>query len=212
MSGHFITFEGGEGAGKSTQIRELEGFLNSRNKATYCTREPGGTPMAEALRELVTSGPTGRWSALEEMLIMYTARSELVRTRIKPKLAEGTWVLSDRFADSTTVYQGFAGGVSLDRIRQLHDIVLGSFAPDLTIILDVPYQNGLRRVTKRGQTISRFEKHPEEFYKKVQSGFLQIADADPDRCVVIDGTLPIEQISKQITQLVADKFASEFSS
>ncbi len=211
MSGRFITFEGGEGAGKTTQIKALTHFLSKMAKETLCTREPGGTPMAEALRDLVTLGPTGRWSALEEMLIMYTARSELVRTIIKPKLEEGVWVLSDRFADSTTVYQGFAGGVPLDRIRQLHSIVLGEFAPDLTIILDLPPDEGLRRVNSRAQTISRFEKHPAEFYQKVRNGYLQIANENPDRCAVVDAGLPIGQISEQICQLVADKFNNELT-
>jgi len=124
MTGRFITFEGGEGAGKSTQIAKLQALLTAKGLRSQITREPGGTPNAEALRDLVVNGEAGRWSALEEMLIMYTARSELVRTVIKPALAAGVWVLSDRFADSTTVYQGYAGGVALEKIEKLHQIVL----------------------------------------------------------------------------------------
>ncbi|MBN4047777.1 dTMP kinase [Oceanicaulis sp. AH-315-P02] len=207
MSGRFITFEGGEGVGKSTQIKAVEKFLNSRGIATLLTREPGGTPMAEALRELVVSGDTDRWSPLEEMLIMYTARSELVRTVIKPALEKGVWVLADRFADSTTVYQGYAGGVPLKRIKLLHEIVLGSFTPNLTFIIDLCAKNGLKRVRSRAEIISRFEKHSPEFYDKVRQGYLEIAKKEPDRCHVIDGSGSISEISSYICKVMASKFA-----
>ncbi|MBL4616460.1 MAG: dTMP kinase [Robiginitomaculum sp.] len=211
MSGRFITFEGSEGAGKSTQIKVVESFLNSHGITTLLTREPGGTPMAEALRELVVSGNTDRWSPLEEMLIMYTARSELVRTVIKPALEKGVWVLADRFADSTTAYQGYAGGVPLKRIKLLHEIVLGSFAPNLTFIIDLPVEDGLLRVHSRAQTISRFEKHSQVFYNKVRQGYLEIAEDEPDRCHVIDGSEDIENISSSICNVLAKKFAFDLS-
>jgi dTMP kinase len=207
MPGRFITFEGSEGAGKSTQIKAVEKFLNLQGIPTLLTREPGGTPMAEALRELVVCGETDRWSALEEMLIMYTARSELVRTVIKPALEKDVWVLADRFADSTTVYQGYAGGVPLERIKLLHDIVLGSFAPELTFIIDLAVEDGLRRVHSRAQTISRFEKHSQVFYDKVRQGYLEIAENEPDRCCVIDGSAAINDISSYICSVLAKKFS-----
>ncbi|PHR60265.1 MAG: dTMP kinase [Robiginitomaculum sp.] len=211
MSGHFITFEGGEGAGKSTQIAALHDFLTSRGISVVCTREPGGTPNAELLRDLVVLGETGRWSALEEMLIMYTARSELVRTLIKPALKEGRWVLSDRFFDSTTVYQGYAGGVPLSRIRKLNEIVLGNFGPDLTLILDVPTNTGLHRVASRAETISRFEKQKVTFYEQVRDGYLQIAKENPKRCQVIDGTQSQMDVSQQIEQIVVKHFDAELA-
>ncbi|VAV88474.1 Thymidylate kinase [hydrothermal vent metagenome] len=202
MTGRFITFEGGEGAGKSTQIALLDEYLRQQGISTVLAREPGGTPNAEALRELVVSGEPGRWSALEEMLIMYAARSELVRTVIKPALKAGTWVLSDRFADSTTVYQGYAGGVSLARIAELHQIVLGSFQPDLTLLLDIPANAGLSRVQSRAQTISRFEKHQDSYYQQVRDGYLAIAKNEPERFKVIDATGTPEQVFAKITQFV----------
>jgi len=210
MRGRFITFEGGEGAGKSTQIAALEGFLLERGVEVVCTREPGGTPNAEQLRDLVVSGEPGRWSALEEMLIMYTARSELVRTRIKPALSQGKWVLSDRFADSTLAYQGYAGGVDIAMIQQLHHIVLGDFKPDLTLILDVQADAGMNRVQTRADEISRFEKHQAIFYKKVRNGYISIAKAEPDRCKVLDGNAAIAKVQRDVTAVVMAQFDARF--
>lgn len=211
MQGRFITFEGGEGAGKSTQIKALEAFLQANGITTLCTREPGGTPMAEALRDLVVTGSTDRWSPLEEMLIMYTARSELVRTLIRPALEKGIWVLADRFADSTTVYQGYAGGVALSRIEQLHQIVLGAFVPDLTLILDISAKSGLHRVKSRAEIVSRFEQRNADYYDKIRKGYLQIAKDQPNRCVVVDGAKPIEELSDAIAKIVQDRFRHELA-
>jgi len=211
MTGRFITFEGGEGAGKSTQIAKLQALLTAKGLRSQITREPGGTPNAEALRDLVVNGEAGRWSALEEMLIMYTARSELVRTVIKPALAAGVWVLSDRFADSTTVYQGYAGGVALEKIEKLHQIVLGSFRPDLTLILDVPIDAGLARVKTRAEIISRFEKQQQEYYDRVRSGYLTIAKNEPERCVVIDAQGTQDKVANCIASVVTTRFAGDIN-
>ncbi|MBL4596040.1 MAG: dTMP kinase [Robiginitomaculum sp.] len=211
MTGRFITFEGGEGAGKSTQIAKLQALLTAKGLRSQITREPGGTPNAEALRDLVVNGEAGRWSALEEMLIMYTARSELVRTVIKPALAAGVWVLSDRFADSTTVYQGYAGGVALEKIEKLHQIVLGSFRPDLTLILDVPIDAGLARVKTRAEIISRFEKQQQEYYDRVRSGYLTIAKNEPERCVVIDAQGTQDKVAHCIASVVTTRFAGDIN-
>jgi dTMP kinase len=212
MRGKFISFEGGEGAGKSTQIKALQDYIEKKGKSVVLTREPGGTPNAEQLRDLVVSGEPGRWSPLEEMLIMYTARSELVRTLIRPCLKQGKWVVTDRFADSTMVYQGYAGGVPKTRIRKLHKLILGSFQPDLTLILDVPAQSGMARVSARADEISRFEKHPPNYYEKIRKGYLKIARKNPKRCVVIDGTQSIAKVSQDIQSAVEAHFGTELSS
>jgi len=181
----FISFEGGEGAGKTTQIKLLGDYLQAQGHEVVITREPGGTPDAEIVRDIVLNGEPGRWSATEEMLLMYTARSQLVRTIIRPALDRGAWVLSDRFADSTTVYQGYAGGVPLGKIHALHQLVLGDFNPDITFIMDIEPANGMQRVHSRAEVLNQFEKREAQFYERTREAYLAIAKAEPERCVVI---------------------------
>lgn len=206
MQGRFISFEGGEGAGKSTQISRLAEWLAVQGIDCILTREPGGTADAEKLRDLVVNGTSGRWSAMEEMLIMYAARAQHVRTLILPALAEGKWVLTDRFADSTFVYQGLAGGLRVEKIRELHDLVLDGFQPDLTFLLDVPAEIGAARVNKRGESLTRFEARQEKFARKVRDGFLALAEDESNRFRVIDGTFGLDQVAASIRQIVQEAF------
>ena len=184
--GLFISFEGGEGTGKSTQVAHLAAELRTRGHDVLATREPGGTPGSEAIRTLLVSGEIDRWSALTEALLMNAARREHIERVIAPALTAGTIVLCDRFADSTRVYQGAAGGVSADLIATLETAVVGAVRPDLTFILDLPIEVGLARAGARGLGESRFETKGEAYHGRLREAFLDIARDDPDRCVVID--------------------------
>ncbi|WP_300529838.1 dTMP kinase [Maricaulis sp.] len=186
MRGRFISLEGGEGAGKTTLIQRLQAHLEGKGLEVIITREPGGTPGAEMLREILLTGSTDRWSAITEALLMYAARVDHVERLIQPALERGAWVLSDRFADSTTAYQGAAGGVSLERIKALHHAALGDFHPDLTLILDLDPLVGLRRTVERGEDPTRFELHDTDFHARLRQAFLDIANADTQRCAVLN--------------------------
>jgi dTMP kinase len=196
--GLFITFEGGEGAGKSTQIRLLADVLKAAGSDVVATREPGGSPGAEAIRALLVQGDTTRWDGVTEALLHYAARRDHVEKTIWPALRAGKAVLCDRFADSTTAYQGYGHGIDravLDRIRMA---AIGDFAPDLTFVLDLPVEVGLRRAGARGGLENRYELMGEAFHERLRRGFLEIAAAEPARCVVIDATRPIDQIHTDI--------------
>ena len=186
MRGRFITLEGGEGAGKTTLIRTLEAALRDRGVDVVVTREPGGTPGAEMLRDILLKGATDRWSPVTEALLMYAARVDHVERLIEPALARGAWVISDRFADSTMAYQGTAGGVPVERIRLLHAAALGDFRPDLTLILDLDPKTGIERTLARGEDATRFERFDGDFHARLRQAFLDIAAAEPGRCAVID--------------------------
>lgn len=185
--GRFITLEGGEGAGKSTLARGLATALEDAGVEAVVTREPGGTPNAEALRALLVEGEPGRWSALAEALLLYAAREDHVRTLIKPALARGAWVICDRFHDSTRAYQGAAGGLSAEDIAAIHKVSLGEFGPDLTFVVDLDPGVGLERTRVRGEAPTRFERQPEAFHEALRQGFLDIAAEQPGRCHVLDG-------------------------
>ena len=186
MRGKFLTLEGGEGAGKTTLIRALEAWLKDRGIEVVITREPGGTPGAEQLRDILLKGATDRWSPVTEALLMYAARVDHVERLIEPALARGAWVISDRFADSTMAYQGTAGGVPVARIRQIHAAALGDFNPDLTLILDLDPRTGLERTVTRGEDATRFERFDADFHARLRQAFLDIAKAEPERCSVLD--------------------------
>ncbi len=195
--GRLITFEGGEGAGKSTQVKRLAAALTVIGISTLSTREPGGTPGAEAIRELLLDGASTRWSPLTETLLLLAARHDHVLHRIEPALRTGQWVLCDRFLDSTRVYQGMAGSVGIALIDQLHQIILGGLRPDLTLILDVPPATGLAR-RRAGAGGNRFELMPPAFHERVRQGFLAVARAEPERCVVIDASAGEDAIAERI--------------
>ncbi|NMD08687.1 MAG: dTMP kinase [Phyllobacteriaceae bacterium] len=187
--GFFITLEGGEGSGKSTQAKRLAAHLAASGIEVVLTREPGGTPQGEALRALLVSGDTTNWSAASEAMLMSAAREVHVRTIIEPALARGAIVISDRFMDSTRVYQGYAGGVSADVIAALESAAVGECMPDLTLIFDLPAEQGLARAGSRGTANEdRFERKGRSFHEKLRQGFLAIAAAEPRRCTVIDAS------------------------
>jgi dTMP kinase len=184
--GQFITFEGGEGTGKSTQIRRLAQRLARGEREVVTTREPGGSAGAEAVRALLVEGSADRWSALSEALLMNAARRDHVERLIDPALARGALVLCDRFADSTRAYQGAAGGVPKETVLMLETAVLGACRPDLTLVFDLPVDAGLDRAARRGEAERRFELKGRAFHEAIRRAFLDIAAAEPDRCVVID--------------------------
>ena len=201
MTGLFITFEGGEGTGKSTQVRRLADYFRAQGRAVVETREPGGTPAGEALRNLLVTGEVGRWSAEAEAMLNAAARSVHVRDVIAPALAQGDVVISDRFIDSTRAYQGFAGGCSFELIDNLEKAAIGDCRPDLTLILDLGAALGLARAKARRDGMEdRYERKGLAFHEKLRAGFLAIAKAEPKRCAVIDASLDIESVASAIQQ------------
>ena len=204
-AGRFITLEGGEGAGKSTQIARLKAWLEKRGRTAVATREPGGAPGAEMVRKLLVEGPTERWDGVTEALLHFAARREHLRTTVWPALKRGDWVVSDRFADSTMAYQGYGHGMERALLGKLYDIAVGDFRPDLTIILDLPVEAGLARASARRGKETRYESLPLDFHERVRAGFLDIAAADPERCAVIDATADIETIAARIADTVAKR-------
>jgi dTMP kinase len=199
--GRLITFEGGEGAGKTTQVARLARALRAAGHEPLTTREPGGTEGAEAIRGLLTAGAVDRWDPLAETLLHMAARHDHLTRLIAPALAAGRWVLCDRFADSTRVYQGLAAGLGLARVDRLHREVFGELRPDLTLILDLPVATGLaRRRAARGG--NRYERMDDAFHERVRQGFAEIAAAEPERCVPIDATAPEEEVAHAILAAV----------
>ena len=184
--GRFITIEGGEGAGKSTQVKMLAAALNDAGHSVVTTREPGGSPNAEAIRSLLLEGSRSRWDPTGEVLLFQAARRDHVGQLIEPALAAGRWVVCDRFVDSTTAYQGYGHGMSLAELAALQRFAIGDFGPDLTLILDLPVAAGFGRARQRTGAADRFERLDPTFHERVRQGFLSIAAANPDRCVVID--------------------------
>lgn len=210
MTGKFITFEGGEGGGKSTQVKKLATALRQTGLSVVTTREPGGAPAAEDIRELLVSGAVARWTPMAEVLLNYAAREMHVSQTVLPALAGGDWVISDRFSDSTMAYQGYGGGVEPDRIRAVHAATLGDFMPDLTLILDLPTDEGLARAGKRlsdqRSNEDRFERMERDFHNRLRDGFLEIARMDSARCRVIDATSDIDTVSVHVAAAVRDAF------
>ena len=206
--GFFITFEGGEGAGKSTQVVALAKRLLVDGREVVRTREPGGSPGAEAIRALLVTGVTDRWSPMSETLLMYAARRDHIERVIAPALAPGAVVLCDRFADSTRAYQGAGGGVAPELIAALETAVLQGVQPDLTLMFDLPVEAGLARAAARGDGEARFEAKGASFHQRLREGFLRIVREEPKRCVVIDATSPIEAVSAAVWAAVADRLSA----
>jgi dTMP kinase len=202
--GYFITLEGGEGAGKSTHARLLAERLSKAGRDVVVTREPGGAPDAEAIRALLLGGAPERWSPLAEALLNNAARASHLQTRIRPALGQGAVVLCDRFMDSTTAYQGHAGGVDLDLLARLEHAVVGKDRPQLTIVFDLDPVLGLERARQRDPGRSdRFERMGLEFHQRLRTGFLEIAQGDPARCVVVDATRPRDDVAELVWGTVA---------
>lgn len=200
--GRFITFEGGEGAGKSTQVRRLSARLAAGGREVVATREPGGSPGGEAIRALLVTGEADRWSPVTETLLMYAARRDHIERVIQPALARGAWVVCDRFADSTRAYQGAGGGTNPGLIAALETHVLEDLRPDLTLVFDLPVEAGLARAEARAGGESRFESKGLAFHERLRAGFRAIAEGEPDRCVLIDATTSMEEVETAVWKAV----------
>ena len=201
--GLFISFEGGEGCGKTTQIQNLSNIIESIMLTPFVvTREPGGAPSAELIRGLLVNGDAEKWRPATEGLLMSAARHEHVEQIIRPALAQNKLVMSDRFVDSTIVYQGIVGGVARNDIDAMNHIACGDIYPDVTIILDIDSQIGLARAKSRGAGEDRFEAKGLAYHEKVRAGFLDIAADDPSRCVVINANRTPDDIAGDIWQVV----------
>lgn len=196
--GIFITLEGGEGTGKSTQTRRLVERLRAEGRGVVQTREPGGSTGAEAIRNLVVAGDAERWSPRTETLLMYAARSDHLERTIRPALAAGNWVVCDRFADSSRAYQGAGGGVPPAFIEQLDAGIVAADQPDLTLVFDLPVEIGLERAFGRGLFETRFESKGLAFHTRLREGFLGIVRDHPERCVLIDADGPEDVIEARV--------------
>lgn len=212
----FITFEGGEGGGKSTHIRLLSEALKAAGQSVRMTREPGGAPGAEDIRRLLVEGEPGRWTAETEALLHFAARADHLARVVRPALSAGQWVLSDRFVDSTIAYQGYGLGLDLGWLKQLRQHVVGETEPSLTIILDLPVETGLLRAARRHKTAQstdvasvledRYEKMDRSFHQRLRDGFLAIAAAEPNRCKVVNADRPVEAVATELRSVVGQHF------
>ncbi|MGE0697497.1 MAG: dTMP kinase [Hyphomicrobiaceae bacterium] len=212
MRGKFITFEGGEGAGKSTQARLLAERLRAAGRDVLVTREPGGSPFAEQLRTLILDPAMPPHAPLAEALLFSAARSDHVETVIRPALSSGRWVICDRFADSTRVYQGAAGGLASETLQALERIVVADTRPDLTVLIDLDPAEGLARVGRRGAaagtTDDAYETRGLAYHQKLRAGFLALAAAEPRRVVVVDGSATVEAIASDVLALVGSRLGT----
>jgi dTMP kinase len=215
-SGRFITLEGGEGAGKSTQAKELKNYLERKRKKVLLTREPGGSFGAEQLRNLLVSGDENRWDPVSETLLLYAARRDHWIKTIRPSLETGVWVISDRFSDSTMVYQGFGKGLDLSFIEKLHQLTLGEkIYPDLTLVLDISAQLGLERSLNRDQQTqtkdTRFENMNLTFHQRLRSGFQEVVIKNPNRVFSINAEKPVKIVTAEIISIISQKFETDLS-
>ena len=214
--GKFITLEGGEGGGKTTQAAALSERLRKAGLSVLQTREPGGTPRAEAIREVLLSGKAKRFGPMGEAVLFYAARELHLELAIRPAIEQGTWVVCDRFSDSTRAYQGAAGGVPRSVINVLETAVVGSTRPDLTIVFDLPPELGLQRAAKRTQPSSngaparseldRFETMSLAFHRNLRDEFLAIAKAEPARCVVVNASRGVQAVADEVWAIVRKRF------
>ena len=203
MSGVFISFEGPEGSGKSTQMDRLEQNLNDRGITVLRTREPGGTPTGETIREILQHDLTGEPLCDEaEVLLFSASRAQLVRHVIEPALARGEWVLCDRFIDSTSAYQGFGRGLGAERLAPIHAFTVGQTMPELTVVLDLDVATGMARVQRRAEAedagLDRIERAGDRFHERVRCGYLELAKAEPERFAVIDAGRTMDEVTRDI--------------
>ncbi|MCU7917363.1 MAG: dTMP kinase [Candidatus Thiodiazotropha sp. (ex Epidulcina cf. delphinae)] len=199
--GHFITVEGGEGAGKSCNLAFIQTLLEAAGKRVLFTREPGGTPLGEAIRELLLGHKHTGMADDTELLLMFAARAEHLQRKILPALEQGAWVLCDRFTDASFAYQGAGRGIADDRIALLERFVQGELRPDLTLLLDLPVEIGMERAGNRSQP-DRFEREEVSFFEKVREGYLRIAAREPERVRVIDASPALEVVQQQIADVI----------
>lgn len=213
MSGLFISFEGGEGSGKTTQINKLAEALTEAGHKVVTTREPGGTPEGDKIRDLIVQRDGGQWSPMAETLLLFAARAMHVQKTILPALEDGKIVITDRFTDSTTSYQGHGHGLAIDKIEDIAKLSIDGLKPDVTLILDIEAKAGLERSQRRlaseqlgvNQTEDRFERLDISFHEKLRQGFLTIAKDDPKRCHIIDATQDIEEMAQKILDIVTER-------
>ncbi|RLW66665.1 MAG: dTMP kinase [gamma proteobacterium symbiont of Stewartia floridana] len=202
LKGRFITVEGGEGAGKSSNLDFIRNLLNSAGKQVVFTREPGGTPLGEAIRDLLLGHQHTGMADDTELLLMFAARAEHLQQKIIPALQQGQWVLCDRFTDASYAYQGAGRGLASERIASLEQFVQGELRPDLTLLLDLPVEQGLARAGQRSEP-DRFEKQEMSFFEKVRTGYLEIAAREPHRVKIVDASKPLETVQQQIHSVVS---------
>lgn len=203
--GRFITFEGGEGTGKTTQIKGLCTRLEARGHEVVQTREPGGSPEAETIRDLLVTGDTGRWRPATEALLHFAARNEHLERVIRPALERGRFVLCDRFTDSTMAYQGIVQGLGQGVVSALDTLIVRDTKPDLTLVLDLDSQTGLERANGRTGDEDRYERMGPDFHQRLRSAFLKIASDNSNRCVLIDASGTKEEVGEAIWMVVQDR-------
>ena len=199
--GLFITLEGGEGAGKSTNATWLATYLRRQGKSVVVTREPGGTEVAESIRQLLLSPELPAMQADTELLLMFAARNEHLQRKILPALEQGTWVICDRFTDATYAYQGYGRGIDLARIAKLEDWVQGSLRPDYVLLFDLDVETGMKRALARGRA-DRFEQEQQAFFERIRAGYQQRAQQLPERYAIIDAALPLVEVQTQLQQVM----------
>lgn len=211
--GKFITFEGSEGCGKSTQIRLYVDWLRARGCEVLLTREPGGTAVGEKIRHLLQHDPEVEALCPESELLLFAAsRAQLVRERIRPALESGLWVVADRFLDSSTVYQGVARGLDGKTVQRINDFVVGGTRPDLTLLLDLDAATGhARAVAASGEDRDRMEDQPLAFFEAVRQGYLELAAAEPDRIAVIDAAASVDEVFAEVVRLSEERLLSPAS-
>ena len=202
MAGKFISIEGVEGAGKSTQVSFIQDYLTSLGKTVVVTREPGGTELSEKIRNLLLEPSPNSMDNDTELLLMFASRAEHVSKVINPALHRGESVLCDRFLDATYAYQGAGRGIQRQRIQQIADWTLKGLTPDLTLLFDLPVELGLERVLERKGGMDRFEQEKINFFKKIRKSYLKSAKAEPNRIKIVDASLSRTKIQKQLTQLI----------
>jgi len=203
--GKFITFEGGEGAGKSTQVKRLAAFLGSHGNSVVETREPGGSLGAEEIRRLLVEGSVDKWDAMTETLLLMAGRRSHLRDLVDPALQRGDWVLCDRFSDSTIAYQGYGQGMDIAIIREIQRLAIGDVRPDLTLLLDISAEEGLGRAAARGDA-ARYERMDIDMHHRIRDGFLEMASNEPERFDVIDAQGTVDAIENQIRNCIERRF------
>lgn len=201
----FITLEGGEGAGKSTQAKLLAEKLEQRGHEVLLTREPGGSDGAEAIRQLLVEGDTDRWTPLTETLLHFAARADHLARTVRPALEAGKWVICDRFIDSTMAYQGMTQGLGLDPIHRLSALVIGDDMPALTLVLDLPIEMGLSRAKGRAGKEDRYERMGLDFHQRLRSAFQTLTQAYPERCMLVDAAFDVDMVAAQIWGAVSSR-------
>jgi dTMP kinase len=201
-----IVIDGVDGAGKGVQSRRLLQSLTSAGLPGVLTREPGGSPAAEDIRDLLVTGEPEKWDSMTELLLMYASRRAHLRDTVWPALAAGKWVISDRYADSSRAFQGIAGDLGLDAVEQIHRLTVGDFEPELVLILDLPESIALQRAQDRGGREDRFEKKGDDYHARVRDAFLQIAASDRSRYHVIDGDQSMDLVSQTVIEIVNRHF------